>query len=127
MESSFKISNILFLIKNTGYSGDIYIYLDSSKEKSILKFYNYRTQYSSEDVSFKLILNNFFDVISMDLDSVFIRTFSHKQFLGFNTLYFFDLNENYYVYIKKYYGNTNFYQYKKELDSLTEISKSMGP
>ena len=41
--------------------------------------------------------------------------------------YVYGFKENYYLYTKKYYGSTNFYQYNKELNAFSNISKFVTP
>ena len=104
----------------------MFAYVDSSYEKTTLKFYSYM-HYNTlvSKFNLKLLLNT--DLYSFftknNVDSIFIRNISNNMHFGYNSIYFFDINENYYLYIKKYYGNIDFYQYNQELNSLTEISK----
>ena len=103
-----------------------FAYVDSSYEKTTLKFYSYM-HYNTlvSKFNLKLLLNTdlytFFN--RNNVDSIFIRNISNNMHFGYNSIYFFDINENYYLYIKKFYGNIDFYQYNQELNSLTEISK----
>ena len=104
----------------------MFAYVDSSYEKTTLKFYSYM-HYNTlvSKFNLKLLLNT--DLYSFftknNVDSIFIRNISNNMNFGYNSIYFFDINENYYLYIKKYYRNIDFYQYNQELNSLTEISK----
>ena len=54
---------------------------------------------------------------------MFMRVSTHCTDFGFNSTYLLDINENYYLYIKKLYGNVDIYQYKKKLNKYSDISK----
>ena len=124
-----KITNILYL---SGYKNQRYIYLNPSKEKSIIKYSTSENTCSgSTEYKFNLVckddLNYFLN--KYGADSFYIRAiYPHSNYnYIINTIYFFDINENFYLYIKKFFGNVEIYQYNKELDSFTNITRFMAP
>ena len=94
--------NILFFPYNN-YDINL-IYMDL-KEKTSIKFFTSPYK-STKYYLFNLItnedLNNFF--YNYGADSMFIRAISSSNNYIFNSTYFFDINEKYYLCIKKYYG-----------------------
>ena len=133
LDSSFKASNLtnifILVINNNDYYSDeekTFIYISPSNERNTtIKLYDYKNPYSYNDVYFKLYSHSLFK--DNKIDSFFKRTFSHSMYLGFNIYYLFDLNEEYYLFLKKYYGNIQFYKYNGQLNSLTEISEFNKP
>jgi len=114
-------SNIIF-IKELPY--DSYIYVNSTKEKTIIKGNVYK-----KVENFNLILNKDL-VYFMDKygpDSMFMRTNSHSVDFIKNSSYLFDIEENYYLYVKKYYGNTDIYKYNKELNTMSNFTQFQDP
>ena len=124
-----KLTNILYL---SSYNNVRYIYLNPSKEKSIIKYITSENTYSDgTEYKFNLVckddLNYFLN--KYGTDSLYIRAiYPHSNYKYIiNTTYFFDINENYYLYIKKFFGNVDIYQYNKELDSFSNIVRFMVP
>ena len=117
-------NNILFLDEKKSI-----IYVDTSKEKSILKYYTYDAEdYINGIVSFNIYIeyNLTYYMNLYGPDSLFMRFNSHSIDSGINVTYFFDINEQYYLYNKKFYGNMDFYQYNKELNIFSKISELMN-
>jgi hypothetical protein len=114
-------SNLIF-INELPYNS--YVYVNSTKEKTIIKV---NTYYKLKN--FNLILNK--DLIYfMDRygpDSMFMRTNFHSVDFTSNSSYLFDIEEKYYLYVKKYYGNTDIFQYGKELDILSDFTQFPEP
>ena len=54
---------------------------------------------------------------------MFIRGICSSSKYAFNSSYFFDINEKYYLYIKKYYGYMDVYKYNKELDIFSNVTE----
>ena len=95
------------------------IYVDSSQAKTNFKFFS-TDSFISDSIFENNITNYYFNKFGPD--SLFMRTsFSHKDY-KYNYLLFFELEEDYYLYIKKYYGIIDFYKYKKELNWSTDIT-----
>ena len=133
LDSSFKASNLtnIFILDNNNNDyyydeGITFIFISPSNERNTtLKLYDYKNSNSYYDVFFKLYSHSLFK--DNKIDSFFKRKFSHSMYLGFNIYYLFDLNEEYYLFLKKYYGNIQFYKYNGQLNSLTEISQFNKP
>ena len=98
------------------------IYINSSQDntKFICNFYN-------ETISNFYNINLIKDDDFKDKNFIFFRTISKHFEQEFNSFYFFDINEKYYVYIKKYYGESNVYKYNKPLDIFSCIQNYMKP
>ena len=96
------------------------IYIDSYDSNTKINFYNH-----NNDNSFLLLNNNDIDnyLIKHNFDSVFLRTLTNKYSKDFYYFYFFDINEGYYFYNKKYFGDMNIYEYNNILDIKTNITK----
>ena len=47
------------------------------------------------------------------------------KLLNFFLINFFDIQEEYYIYTKKYFGRANLYKYKQHLDLNIDILKYM--
>ena len=105
-----------------------YIYVDSSKEKTKIQFFKADFPYYA-----KTKLNLIYDdhlkekLDSYGPDSLFMRMSSYSSDFISNVFYIYDLKEEYYLYTKKLYGNINFYQYNKELNAFSNISKFETP
>ena len=115
------LNNYVFLINNE--NNNEYIYIDSSKEKTILKYYAYSDEITGIQNDFKLYLNlnltNSFTKYGPD--ALFMRVSSHSIDEGLQTLYYFDIDEKYYLYNKKFFGNVNFYKYIDELNAFDNM------
>ena len=103
------------------------IYIDSSKENTILdcnffcmdsKFYNYKFIL---DDDIKKFLNE------DKSDNFFIRKITNNKNIEFFSYYFFDIQEEYFIYTKKYFGRANLYKYNKHLDSYSKVQNLMNP
>ena len=101
------------------------IYIDSSQENTIFhynyfyavfKFYNYKFIFHDDIEKF---LNKNKE------DSFYTRKISNNKNTEFFSYYFFDIQEEYYIYIKKYFGISNLYKYKKHLDLHINVLKYM--
>ena len=110
-------SNIIFMDELPSHS---FIYVNSSKEKTIIKGITY-----GNERNFNLIFNKnlqyFMDIYGPE--SMFMRTNSHSNDFTSNSSYLFDIKEKYYLYVKKYYGNTEIYQYNKKLDCMSNFTQ----
>ena len=104
---------------------DSIIYIDSSQENTIFhynffyavfKFYNYKFIFHDDIEKF---LNKNKE------DSFYTRKISNNKNTEFFSYYFFDIQEEYYIYIKKYFGISNLYKYKKHLDLHIDVLKYM--
>ena len=123
-----KINKILFYQEEN----QNYIYVDFAYEKTILKYYTYDYNYYDGDhkyLLFNLImikdLNNYMKIY--EKDSLFRRTIVSDFNYAFKTKYFFNFDEKYYLYIKKYYGMTKIYNYNQELNEFTDIPQFFLP
>ena len=112
-------TNILFL---DGYHNNYLIYVDSSKEKTNLKYYAY-TKSKDDEINLNIISENYIDynLNKYGPDSLFMRTTSNHIDFIYNYSYLFGLDEKYYLYNKKYYGNIDFYKYNKELNCFSDF------
>ena len=106
------------------------IYINSSNEKTLIKFFGYQDPNVIDYyLNFNLIinsgLNNYFNNYSPD--SYYSRSiFTNYRYVFWHN-YFFGLNEKYYLFIKKLYGISNAYKSSLELDELTDITKFYYP
>ena len=112
------LKNIIY--KET--SGDIYICLYPIKKSSSIRLYKYDSISQRDDLLFyKLITNEELNSYlgKYQSDYIFKRSIIFDYNHDFKTQYFFNIEEDYYLYIKKYYGFSNVYKYKHELNQLT--------
>ena len=119
---SKSFESILFLNQKNSSS----IVVDTMQEKT--KFFYYKYQDNKEEsnkIKYELkIYNNLDNIISnFGLDSIFLRRSSHTVDFVNYIFYLFDIDKEYYLYIKKYFGGNDFYQYTKELNAYTNISQ----
>ena len=99
------------------------IYLDSIKEKVIIKYYSYKEKYyDSLEINYDLINDN-----NLTSDSFYIKPIPYHLDYKSRITFFFGLEEKYYLFNKKYFGNIDFYKYNHELNSLSEISPFLIP
>ena len=119
INSSFDTKNL----KSSIYiekGGDKFIYINPTKTSSSFS-------YGNEDrlVTFTLIsderLKNYLS--KYDSDSIFKRKIIFDFNQDFKTQYYTDIQEEYYLYIKKYYGFSNVYKYNKELNQMTDYNE----
>ena len=112
-------TNLLFL---DNYESHYLIYVDSSKEKTYFKYYSY-TKSRNDEVNLNLILENniTYYLDEYGPDSLFMRTTSNHIDFIYNYSYLFGLDEEYYLFNKKYYGKINFYKYNKELNCFSDF------
>ena len=115
------------IILNKILESIVYIYINSTGEETIFncKFY----EINNEFYSYKLLTD---DDISHTLnkyksDYFFIRKIYNKEKIDFFSYYFFDIQEQYYIYIKKYFGTFDLYKYKKHLDLYSDIDDFLKP
>ena len=123
--------------KNIFYFNDTYdrtekiIVVDSSNSSSIIKGYLYNTddKYSYCSLYFNFVFNENLNYLftQYGTDYIHLRTSLSIAPSGYNTSYFFDINEKYYLYINKIYGNSNFYRYNYNLNSLTDVIQFQTP
>ena len=114
------LTNIMYTSKMTY---DDYLYIDSTKEKTIIKGSPYQSPYYFHiivDDTFNEFLNKY------GPDSMFMRTSSHSFDYTFNSTYLFDIKENYYLFVKQYYGQTNIFQYNRKLDISSNVTLFQG-
>ena len=118
---NIKYNNIYLL-----YFDFYYIHINSAKSKTLLKLYysgfnNWYNQIylniiSNEDLN-KFINSYIYHYFNYRVkDFIYFRGISHKYNLGFNNTFLFDINEDYYIYYRKIFGNMNAYIYNKELN-----------
>ena len=113
-------SNILYFNNDK----NIFIYMDSFLENTKIKFCenkiinNYKFQFN-----FLTEKNLNYIFYKYGSDSLFMRTNSLSFDYKFNITYLFGIKEKYYLYIKKYNGNMNFYKNKNELDIFTDLEQ----
>ena len=127
--------NIKLLEKNKNFTNKIIIehslrdiiYLDSSKENTKLCFLYFEPKCAF--YNYKLVLDN--DLKSILINdkkyNFFIRKMSNEEKTRFFSFYFFDIEEEYYIYDKKYMGKANLYKYKKHLNFVNIIQDFMKP
>ena len=125
LNSLFDINNFTDIIKtNLSSKGNNYVYIDSSNNKSKIQFF--KTDFPDySKTKLNLFVNNdiqnYFDEYGSDL--LFMRMSSHSAPLTFHVFYIYGFKEKYSLYIKKLYGNINFYQYNQGLNKFSNISK----
>lgn len=100
---------------------DGYINVNSINEKTIIRGfkYNYYSGYNFR-VFFNEELKSFF--LKYGPDSMYMRTSSHSINCTYNFTFLFDIDENYYLFIKKYHGKTNIFQYTNKLSIINNIA-----
>ena len=98
------------------------LYIDSSHENTKF-FHNYL--YIGHNVQF--ILDNDIKKFLNMSDNFYIREIFNKAKNKFFSYYFFDIDEIYYIYTKKYFGNSNLYKYKQYIDKHTPAQKFTKP
>ena len=103
------------------------LYIDSSQEKT--KFFHNFFYDNNNDKFYntKFILNDDIKKFLNMKDNFYIRKIWKKNKLEFFSYYLFDINEKYYIYTKKYFGNANLYKYKPYLDIYTPVENFMKP
>ena len=103
------------------------VFVDSLNQISTINFYSYKKPYN--EYNFNLVTENEINDIFSKYgpDSIFMRTSSHTTNFGFNSTYVYGINEQYYLYTKKYFGNVNIYQYNKQLDKKTSLNEIIKP
>ena len=137
-KNQFFLENKYILYNNNKYfeKENKYIFKGSLNDKTTLKYfmdnlsdsshYDYKVKvnfyYNSNEY-----LNEFLKQYKTDSDSFFMKIFSHSEDFGFNNVFYYNINENYYLYFKKYFGNVDFYQYNGELNSSTDTSQFKKP
>ena len=107
-------STLTNFINLNNYFFNYSIYVDSSKAKTNLKFYSTDDSFSSDSI-FENNKTNYY-LNTYGPDSLFMRTSFRNKEYKYNYLLLNELEENFYLYIKKYYGNIDFYKYNKELN-----------
>ena len=100
------------------------VIIDSTKEESFIKGfiskYNEKKNYLNQ-LKYNIILDD-------DLSKqTFSRANAYAFDFGFDIRFYFDIKEKYYFYVKKHYGKNQVYQYKENLNSLTNISQFKNP
>ena len=130
-------SNIMLFKDNNSNDKDYLFIIDSSKDKSIVNGFIYKNIDQSDTIGyyyntlfFNIILNddisNSFNEYKSDF--MFKRFNTYISDFGFNTTYFFGFEQQeYYLYIKKHYGNSAIYRYTQQLDSITDIMQFQKP
>ena len=103
-----------------------YIFINSSQDKTFVncKFYT-----NSDFYNYKLITQNDINYIlnKYNSDNFFIRKIYNKEKKEFFSYYFLDIQEKYYIYIKKYFGIFDLYKYKKPLNLYSNITELLKP
>lgn len=116
---NFPSGNLTNIIYTSQMTYDDYLYINSTKDITIIKANPCQTSYYFH-IIVDYTFNQFFNKYGPD--SMFMKTSSHSFDYTFNSTYLFDIKDNYYLYIKKYYGDTNIFQYNKPIDTLTNIT-----
>ena len=106
--------------------GDI-IYVDSSNDST--KFICNIFELEDKEYDYNFITENEIEnfLKKCKTETFFMRMISTNEKFGFNTTYFFDINEKYYFYNKRYFGNMNIYKYSKHLDIYSKIPEFIKP
>ena len=97
-----------------------FVYVNSTNEKSIFKYYRFGEDILSLNSiwAFNLIydynINNYLN--KYNHDSFFTRKNIFDFYQSFRNEFTSDLEEQYYLYIKKYYGLTDIYKYNNEIN-----------
>ena len=116
------LTNLIFI--NT-HNKDCLIFVDSTEAKAQFNYYAYLKDSSFSNPNFKIYtesdLNYFFKINGTD--SFFLRSRFHYVDLNYDLVYLFGLEEQYYLYTKKYFGMIDFYKYNRELNESTNISQ----
>ena len=83
----------------------------------------------NHDLNFNIIIQNDINKVFniYGPDSIFMRTSSIVSDFGFNTTYIFGLDEEYYLYAKRLFGNVEVYQLNKELDEFSNLEELQKP
>ena len=108
-----------------------YIYVDSSDQNTKL-FYKDLKSFDSINNLFKNKFINDYDLKDLlnqeKNDNFFIRKTSNFNEPGFYSYYFFDIEEQYYIYNKKYFGGINIYKYKLNINTtIDEFNELIKP
>ena len=114
----FKSENSDYLLIKIKYEYDVYkgsIYITNESYNKNLKF----NMILQDD------LNKIFD--AYDPDSIFTRTSSLASNFDFNTKYAFGLDEEYYWFAKRLFGNVNVYRLNKNLDESSNLEELQKP
>ena len=133
IDSSFDLNNLekILILYNSNYNDNKnkFVYIDSSNEKTTLYYYKLvDSDYHSTRVIFQVMFEKELSFYKdYQIDSTFVRANSNQMNFAFNNQFFFDMNEKYYVYVKKLYGKSNFYLNKQKMDSLTDLSEFTKP
>ena len=128
LNTTLNIDSLTNIILINDYDDNTFIYVDSSKNKSIIKYYGYTNpEYNIMSLNYitNSNLSNYLNKFGPD--SLFMRTTSNHIDFILNNTFIFGLEEKYYLYNKIYFGKTNFYKYKHELDIFPDINKYIKP
>ena len=120
LKSLDNLENIIYIS-----SSETFIYAYGTKEDPTLKIYKNFCEYTLNVLNNNELANSYFNKYSSD--HIFMRTSTKNIAYGFNTKLFYNINESYYLYIKKYYGNIDIYRYNKELNFNTNMSDFCPP
>ena len=99
------------------------VYVDSSKADCKVKLFSYGNGFGESNIDIyteDFLYNDFSEFTD---DSIYERVNSNAYKFNFSHLYYYGLDEQYYFYVKKYYGNNDYYLYKKELDEFSDINE----
>ena len=109
------------------YQKKAIIYVNSTNEKTKIKLF--KTQFPYGILKFNFYYNDYIKpyLESYGPDSLFMRIISQSSDINLKVFFIYGLKEEYYLYKKRYYGNIDFYQYNKELDAFTNITKFETP
>ena len=112
------VSQTLYLINDKVE----FLYIDSYLENTYIILNEYNEElYDNGKFQFNLVtnekLNYYFNKYGSD--TLFMRTNSISSDYKYNITYLFDIEEKYYLYIKKYNGKMNIYKYNQKLDFLS--------
>jgi len=130
LDSYFEENEFKDLLKTSTYVNvkKEYAFVDSSNEETKILMLKAEFPYYAKTklkLYFEKDIENYLDKYGPD--SLFMRMSSQSTDFLFNVFYIYGFTEKYYLYIKKHYGNINFYQYKSDLNKFSNISKFETP
>ena len=118
-------TNLYFF--NEKLDANQFVFIDSTNKNTKIKFSNYSKPY--DEYKFNIVnkndVNNVFNEYGPD--SIFMRASSHSIDFGFNSTLIFGIDEQYYLYAKKIFGNVNVYQLNEKLDLFSDFEKLKKP
>ena len=105
------------------------IFIDSSQKSTKFSF-NVFNCTKNDFYNYYFITDKDMEDISKEVkygDNIIFRRIYNNEESSFYSFYFFDLQEKYYIYTKKYFGKSFIYKYKNPLDIFSQIKDFMKP